>query len=226
MASSSGYQGTLSALNGIGDFNQLNFVIKQLLAKSHFAAVVQVVGVAPGAEGPVGTVNVTPLVNMSDGQGNAIQHGVIYNLPYMRLQGGQNAVIIDPQVNDIGVAVFADQDISVVKNTKAAALPGSGRRNDWADGLYFGGFLNGAPNQYIEFTSTGINVVTPGNLVMTVAGNLTANVTGSADVNADAGINLVGSSGGAAHGCVQGDCVCAFTGQPHPKISGTVKASI
>ncbi len=226
MASNSGYQGTYTALNGLGQFNQINFVVKQLLAKAHIATIVQVVAVNTGAEGPVGSVDVTPLVNMADGQGNAIQHGVIYNIPYMRLQGGANAIIIDPQVNDIGLAVFADQDISTVKSTKAAALPGSGRRNDWADGMYFGGFLNGTPNQYIEFAATGINVVTPGNLVMTVAGNLTANVTGSADVNAGAGINLVGSSGGAAHGCVQGDCLCAFTGQPHPMISGTVAASV
>ena len=195
--SNSGYQGTLTELTGRGDFNQLSFVIQQIMNKANHATLVQVVGVAAGNIGPVGTVNVTPLVNMVDGQGNAIPHGIIYTLPYLRLQGGQNAIIIDPQVNDIGLCVFADQDISTVKATLAAAIPATHRRNDWADGLYIGGMLNGTPTQYIEFSNTGINVVTPGDLVMTVSGNLTANVTGTAtiaaptvDINASSAANV------------------------------------
>ena len=180
----SGYQGTLTELVGRGEFNQLSFVVQQIVNKANHATLVQVVGVVPGGVGPVGTVNVTPLVNMVDGQGNAIPHGIIYTLPYLRLQGGQNAIIIDPQVNDIGLCVFADQDISTVKTTLAAAIPATHRRNDWADGLYLGGMLNGIPSQYIEFAGTGINVVTPGDLVMTVSGNLSANVTGTATVTA------------------------------------------
>ncbi len=180
----SGYQGTLTELVGRGEFNQLSFVVQQIMSKANHATLVQVVGVVPGGVGPVGTVNVTPLVNMVDGQGNAIPHGIIYTLPYLRLQGGQNAIIIDPQVNDIGLCVFADQDISTVKSTLAAAIPATHRRNDWADGLYLGGMLNGIPSQYIEFAGTGINVVTPGDLVMTVSGNLSANVTGTATVTA------------------------------------------
>ena len=184
MTSNSGYQGTLTELVGRGEFNQLSFVVQQIMNKANHATLVQVVGVAAGNIGPVGTVNVTPLVNMVDGQGNAIPHGIIYTLPYLRLQGGQNAIIIDPQVNDIGLCVFADQDISTVKATLAAAIPATHRRNDWADGLYIGGMLNGTPTQYIEFSNTGINVVTPGDLVMSVSGNMTANVTGTATVTA------------------------------------------
>ena len=179
-----GYQGTLTELVGRGEFNQLSFVVQQIMNRANHATLVQVVGVVPGGVGPVGTVNVTPLVNMVDGNGNAIPHGIIYTLPYLRLQGGQNAVIIDPAINDIGLCVFADQDISTVKTTLAAAIPATHRRNDWADGLYLGGMLNGIPSQYIEFAGTGINVVTPGDLVMTVSGNLSANVTGTATVTA------------------------------------------
>ena len=193
----SGYQGTLTELVGRGEFNQLAFVVQQIMNKANHATLVQVVGVAPGGVGPVGTVNVTPLVNMVDGNGNAIPHGIIYTLPYLRVQGGQNAVIIDPAINDIGLCVFADQDISTVKATLAAAIPATHRRNDWADGLYLGGMLNGTPTQYLEFSSTGINVVTPGDLVMSVSGNLTANVTGTAtiaaptvDINASSAANV------------------------------------
>ena len=195
--SNSGYQGTLTELTGRGDFNQLSFVIQQIMNRANHATLVQVVGVVPGGVGPVGTVNVTPLVNMVDGNGNAIPHGIIYTLPYLRVQGGQNAVIIDPAINDIGLCVFADQDISTVKATLAAAIPATHRRNDWADGLYLGGMLNGTPTQYLEFSSTGINVVTPGDLVMSVSGNLTANVTGTAtiaaptvDINASSAANV------------------------------------
>ena len=195
--SNSGYQGTLTELTGRGDFNQLSFVIQQIMNRANHATLVQVVGVVPGGVGPVGTVNVTPLVNMVAGNGNAISHGIIYTLPYLRVQGGQNAIIIDPQVNDIGLCVFADQDISTVKSTLAAAIPATHRRNDWADGLYLGGMLNGTPSQYIEFAGTGINVVTPGDLVMTVSGNLNANVTGTAavtaptvDINASSAANV------------------------------------
>ncbi|WP_297482859.1 hypothetical protein [Ferrovum sp.] len=197
MTNNSGYQGTLTELVGRGEFNQLSFVVQQIMNRANHATLVQVVGVVPGGVGPVGTVNVTPLVNMVDGNGNAIPHGVIYTLPYLRLQGAQNAIIIDPQVNDIGLCVFADQDISTVKSTLAAAIPATHRRNDWADGLYIGGMLNGTPTQYLEFSSTGINVVTPGDLVMTVTGNLTANVTGTAaitaptvDINASSAANV------------------------------------
>ena len=220
----SGYRGTLTELVGRGEFNQLSFVVQQIVNKANHATLVQVVGVVPGGVGPVGTVNVTPLVNMVDGQGNAIPHGIIYTLPYLRLQGGQNAIIIDPQVNDIGLCVFADQDISTVKTTLAAAIPATHRRNDWADGLYIGGMLNGTPSQYLEFSASGINVVTPGDLVMTVTGNLTANVTGKATIHA-AGIDLNGG-GSSDLGVVQGACICAFTGAPHPQISSTVTGTV
>lgn len=35
------------------------------------------------------------------------------------------------------------------------------RQNDMADGLYIGGFLNGMPVQYVQFSATGINIVSP-----------------------------------------------------------------
>ncbi|SUI50016.1 Uncharacterised protein [Serratia quinivorans] len=88
-------------------------------------------------------------------------HNKIYNLPYFRLQGGVNAVVIDPVVGDIGVAIFADRDISVVKETRQAGAPGSKRRNHFSDGLYVGGFLNGTPSQYLWFKNGGIVIHSP-----------------------------------------------------------------
>jgi hypothetical protein len=90
--------------------------------------------------------------------GNPIPHDVIHNLPYFRLQGGTNAVIVDPDVGDKGFAVFCSRDISAVKRTKAIANPGSSRRFNWADGLYVGGVLNGTPANYVEVSPSGITV--------------------------------------------------------------------
>jgi hypothetical protein len=106
-------------------------------------------------------VNVQPLVNQVSGNGTAQAHGPIYNIPYLRIQGGANAIILDPQANDIGMACFCSRDISAVKSSKAQANPGSARMWDWADGLYIGGYLNGVPNQYVQFNADGISVVSP-----------------------------------------------------------------
>ncbi len=177
-----GYAGSLSALTGLGEFNQTRFIMKQLLAQSHVAAIVQVKAVTNnGSDSPVGQVDVTPLVSMLDGQGGVIPHGTIHSLPYFRIQGGSNAVILDPEVGDIGLAVFAENDISAVKSTKSPSPPGSARRNDYADGMYFGGFLNGSPTQFVQFNSSGITVTSPASIICN-APDVTVNASASATV--------------------------------------------
>ncbi|MFY1028340.1 phage baseplate protein, partial [Actinobacillus seminis] len=42
------------------------------------------------------------------------------------------------------------------------STPQSLRKFDYADGLYFGGFLNGVPHQYIFFKESGIDVISTG----------------------------------------------------------------
>lgn len=144
------------------DFTALSFVIQQALARVRTMIVVQVKSVTnDGGISPAGFVSVQPLVNMLDGAGISTPHGTIYNLPYTRIQGGTNAIIIDPQIGDIGWAAIADRDISAVKASKSVSNPGSFRRFDLADGVYIGGILNGTPVQHIQFTSTGITVMSP-----------------------------------------------------------------
>ena len=122
------------------------------------ASIVRVEAVESGGEGPVGYVDTLPLVNQMTSEGVTTPHGTLHHLPYFRMQGGENAIICDPKVGDIGLAVFASRDISVVKTTKTQSQPGSFRRFDMADGCYFGGFLNGTPTQWVEFTEDGLNV--------------------------------------------------------------------
>ena len=138
--------------------NGLNFAIQQAMLKLQTALPVRVMAVRNSGVSPVGVVDITVLVDMVDGQGNTVQHGTISNVPYFRLQGGANAVIVDPSPGDIGMACFCSRDISAVKSVKDAAPPGSWRSHDFSDALYLGGFLNGTPTSYIQITDGGILV--------------------------------------------------------------------
>lgn len=140
------------------DLNGLNFAIRQSMLKLQTSLPVRVDAVRNAGVAPVGLVDVTVLVDMVDGQGNTVQHGTINNVPYFRLQGGTNAVIVDPEPGDIGMACFCSRDISAVKSAKKQAPPGSWRTHDFSDALYLGGFLNGTPTSYIQITESGILV--------------------------------------------------------------------
>lgn len=165
--SETGYQGAFNEQQPLGDYAAQVFLVKQILSRVNTATLVKVTAVTnSGGVSPVGFVDVQPLVNQLDGSGKQVPHGVVHHLPYFRLQGGTNAVILDPQVNDIGIAVFADKDISVVKSTKAQGNPGSGRQFNMADGLYIGGVLNGTPTQYVQFSGSGMTLVSPTKISM------------------------------------------------------------
>jgi hypothetical protein len=162
MASETGYKGTRKPNSGQGEFNAHSFLIRQILSRVNTSTLVQVISVTnAGGVSPVGFVDVQMMVNQLDGYGNAIANATLHHLPYSRIQGGANAVIIDPQVGDIGIAVFADHDISSVASNKATSNPGSGRRFNISDGMYIGGLLNGAPTQYVQFSTAGINITSP-----------------------------------------------------------------
>ena len=146
----------------LGEFDRIAFMVQQALAKMQTATLVRIESCTnSGGLSPVGFVDVTPLVNQIDAQGNPTPHVTIYNLPYLRLQGGANGIIIDPQKGDIGVCVFASRDISKVKSTKKQANPGSHRQYSFSDGMYLGGMLNGTPTQYIQFSAAGIRIHSP-----------------------------------------------------------------
>lgn len=162
--------GALKVQSTWGDYNNLLFVIRQALSKMQTAALVLVNACTnDGDVSPVGMVDIIPLVNQVDGSTppNPMPHGIIPNVPYLRVQGGTNAIIMDPQPGDIGIAVFASRDITVVKKSKAQGNPGSARQYDFSDGLYLGGVLNGTPLQYIRFTDNGIEIISPQQVTIT-----------------------------------------------------------
>lgn len=178
-ANNQGYPGQQGLTDDKSDFNAMAFVIEQMLGLVRTATLVKVIAVdGAGAGGPVGFVDAQPLVKQMDGAGNTTSHGTVLNLPYFRLQGGANAVVIDPQVGDIGLAIISDRDISAVKSGKAEAPPGSFRRFNLADGIYIGGILNGAPDQYVAFTDTGIELADKnGNVIAMKAGSIDVTTT-------------------------------------------------
>jgi hypothetical protein len=155
-------QGQQTDTTAGNEFNTISFIAQQILGLISTAKVVRVVACTnDGGVSPVGFVDVQPLVTQVDGEGKTVPHGVVFNLPYSRLQGGTSAVILDPAPGDIGVAVFADRDISNVKATRDTAPPGSFRRYAIADGIYLGMVLNAAPEQYVQFSAAGISLVSP-----------------------------------------------------------------
>jgi len=178
------YSGSLGVSDLSNDFAAMRFVIRALIGEINTATLVKVITCTnEGGVAAIGTVDVQPLVNQVDGDNLGLPRLPIYRLPYMRVQGGVNAVIMDPHPGDIGMAVFASHDISTVKSTKDQSNPGSRRRFSMSDGLYVGGFLNGTPEQYIQFTDSGITLKSP------VSVNIDAP---EATINAPSGITIHG----------------------------------
>lgn len=158
--------GLINHSHTLDETAQMQFIINNLIGRIQTVTLVQVKAVKAAGVDPVGTVDVQPMVAQIDGQGKTYEHGIIYNIPYFRLQGGANAVIIDPKVGDIGMCGFCSRDISSVKNNKQPSNPQSLRRFDYSDGLFFGGFLNGVPAQYIFFKDEGIDIVSKGEVMI------------------------------------------------------------
>jgi len=204
------------------EFNRISFLVRQVLALVRTATLVQVKAVSNhGGVSPVGTVDVLPLVNLLDGVSISSPHGTVPGLPYGRIQGGRNAVICDPCVGDIGIAVFADRDISVVKKTFAQANPGTFRRNSMADGIYLMTCVsNVTPEQFVRFLTDGdgnpqgiaIEDVNENTFIMDASGvtingvliDRSQNVSNVADLTST---NITSLAGGAKKVVLDGDPV-------------------
>lgn len=160
---SGGYRGAASPNDVANGTNVQWFMIQQLINRVCTAELVEVVAVtgAGGPTNPPPLVDVRPMVHQVNGNNEVTPHGIVPGVPSFRLQAGSAAVIMDPQVGDIGLCIFSAKDISKVKATGKAAPPGSSRRFDYADGLYLGAFLGSAPTRYLWFTDSGLKAVDP-----------------------------------------------------------------
>jgi hypothetical protein len=145
---------------------QEKYIINTLIGAMHTCAMVRVTAVSVPTDSlePIGRCSIQPLVQKVDGNNNVYSRGEIDNVPYLRVQGGTNAIVIDPVVGDIGIAAFCDRDISMVKRTGEEAAPNTLRQYDLNDAVYLFSCMSGTPSQYIQFLSSGINIKTTGDL--------------------------------------------------------------
>lgn len=147
-----------TAEQSVGGPREQEAIIERMIGRAYTISLVKVDSVIPGAAGPVGYLSATDLIQQIDGNNDGIPNVPMENIPYFRLQGGGNAIIIDPKPGDIGLIAFARRDITVTKQTKEEGPPPSLRTHDVSDGLYIGGLLNGAPSQWIHFLDAGVHI--------------------------------------------------------------------
>ncbi|WP_316347613.1 phage baseplate assembly protein V [Desulfuromonas acetoxidans] len=57
------------------------------------------------------------------------------------------------------------------------------------------------------------------------SGKLIVSAEGLVQIIGKGTVEVIGKDGGTVKGSVQGDCLCTYTGKPHPHISPTVKES-
>lgn len=178
-------RGIKDIYSGTDPYNALNFVIQNAVDSVAVAIPVKVVAVNAGGSGSAtGYVDVLPLVTYVSGAGEAIQPVTLYHLPYSRLQGGIAAIVIDPVVGDIGLAVFAHSDTSTVtQGTSEPQQPGSKRHHSQSDGFYIGGFLNQAPSCFLELKQDNTAILTAPATVTVNSPDITLN--GNTTVNGD-----------------------------------------
>ena len=185
----------------------------------------------------MGFVDMRVLVDMTDGKGTVVKHAEIPNVPYCRIQGGPNALIVDPQVGDIGIALFCSRDISAIKSVKKSAPPGSWRMHSFSDALYIGGILNQTPTSYIQIVDNVILInnptaVTINTSTATVNADSTVINSTTTEVNSDSvnvtaatvainsGAITMGDGGSEFKQMVNSTLVDIFNAHTHPTPSG------
>ena len=120
-----------------GEYTNILFVIRQALSKMQTATLVKIVSCTnSGGLSPVGFVNVIPLINQltgplpPNGDSQGVPHVTILDVPYLRIQGGSNAIILDPQEGDIGTLLRCWAGCSVESIMAALHLPVSALFDD------------------------------------------------------------------------------------------------
>ena len=110
-------QSTLPANAFASQTNTLAYILSQFQMGINTAEIVMVNAVTTTEDGAK-RLTVTPILNQVSAGGQSIQMAPIYNVPFIRMQAGANAIIIDPEVGDIGLVVYCQRDISSVKRMK------------------------------------------------------------------------------------------------------------
>jgi hypothetical protein len=146
---------------------QHQFLMLSLIKDIRTAIPVEVVAVHPGSGTTlsIGTVDVQPLIQAVSGRGKNRRLWALeqtYGAKFCRVQAGNTALVIDPDVGDIGLAIVCDRDISSVVAAAGLAGPGSSRTHDISDLVYMFTMISAQDvTQYILANGDGIKILSP-----------------------------------------------------------------
>jgi hypothetical protein len=187
--------------------NNAQFMIDQESARVSVMQLVKVLAVYAGNDANVPTtVDVQPMIDMTDPNGKRTPHGTIYGVPAARRHGGRNAVLIDPVVGDVGMMHVCDRDASsVFANGGAQSAPGSSRRHDLSDGFYQGSLYTLSPNNKTDYRTGSIAHSTPNNVTHSVGRDIQSSAGGSRTLTASQSISHTASQGNITHTAGQGN---------------------
>lgn len=166
-------------------FNAQDFFVRQIIKRMVSTAIpVRVDRVDRAADGSGALyVDATPLICQTAADGTTLDPVSIPHLPYFRYQHGTAAVICDPKVGDVGLAIFAQQDVSRLSGGTEPVGPGSFRCFDMSDGFYIGGFWGQKPKTFIRIEDTGDVTITAPQTVVVNTAAATVNASSTCDVN-------------------------------------------
>lgn len=194
--------------------NSMEFFIRSLISQvvSTSLPVVVTAVERKGEEAGAGYVTVKPLLQPRNNSGDGLEVTTIPKLPYFRLQHGKAAIICDPKVGDIGLAVVAKHDISNINGSTTPKVPATYRKFDPSDSFYIGGFWGKAPEVFIHLEDEGIIQIKAPTKITMEAPECEVNASTSFTVNS-AQINLNGPISGGGSGGAD----ATFTGDVNAK---------
>lgn len=194
--------------------NSMEFFIRSLISQvvSTSLPVVVTAVERKGEEAGAGYVTVKPLLQPRNNSGDGLEVTTIPKLPYFRLQHGKAAIICDPKVGDIGLAVVAKHDISNINGSTTPKVPATYRKFDPSDSFYIGGFWGKAPEVFIHLEDEGTIKIKAPTKITIESPECEVNASTSFTVNS-AQINLNGPISGGGSGGAD----ATFTGDVNAK---------
>lgn len=189
-------KGFLDESTNSNDFNKLSFIIRQTvlgLVDTCFVGIVKAVN-------EDNTVDVLPIVNGVDGNGKSVERSIVFNLPYLRHQGGVCKVDIMPAIGDIGLVCLTKEDSSSAIEQKSNTVPPTDKKYNKSNGIYIASIASTCEEAKHSLTirEEGITIDTAAKIVIScgedatvnVGGNLTASITGDMSANVTGILNV------------------------------------
>lgn len=185
MSMSEEFRQNVGEFTASSEYNALHFIITSIIKGLVNTAIpVRVDAIErPGTGGGARYLSATPLVKMRSAAGDALESVSIPKLRWFRLQHGKAAIVVDPKPGDIGLAVFAQQDVSALNGGNEPVQPGSFRAYDMSDGFYIGGFFGPPPTTFVHLEDTGDIVITAPQTVTVNTTTAVVNASGSTTID-------------------------------------------